>query len=70
MKKIPVEDDCFGRPRSARTAATSLPPICCEVKQPSESKGPWDYYKLVATTPGTEAYRPLSEGHCGFIGKA
>ena len=37
------------------------------MKTPSESKGPWDYYKLMVTTPGDEAYRPLAEGHCPFI---
>ena len=37
------------------------------MKKPSESKGPWDYYKLVATTPGDEAFRPLAEGHCPFV---
>jgi branched-chain amino acid transport system substrate-binding protein len=32
------------------------------VKQPSESKGEWDLYKLLDTTPADEAFRPLSEG--------
>ena len=35
-----------------------------EVKKPDESKGPWDYYKLIATVPGEQAFRPLSEGEC------
>ena len=30
-----------------------------EVKKPSESKGPWDLYKTLATIPGAEAFRPL-----------
>ncbi len=38
-----------------------------QVKSPVESKGPWDYYKLVATTPAAEAFRPLSEGGCPFV---
>ena len=29
-----------------------------------ESKGPWDYYKLPATTPADEAFRPLSASTC------
>ncbi|MBN9585278.1 MAG: ABC transporter permease [Afipia sp. 62-7] len=40
-----------------------------EVKKPSESKYPWDYYKLRATIPGDEAFRPLSESKCPFIKK-
>lgn len=35
-----------------------------EVKKPDELKGPWDYYKLIATVPGEQAFRPLSEGEC------
>jgi branched-chain amino acid transport system substrate-binding protein len=35
-----------------------------EVKSPSESKGPWDFYKILATIPGDEAYRPLSASAC------
>jgi branched-chain amino acid transport system substrate-binding protein len=35
-----------------------------EVKSPSESKGPWDFYKILATIPGDEAYRPLSISAC------
>ena len=33
-----------------------------EVKKPAESKGPWDYYKLIAPIPGDEAFRPLEQG--------
>jgi branched-chain amino acid transport system substrate-binding protein len=35
-----------------------------QVKKPSESKGPWDYYKILATIPGDQAFRPLAEGGC------
>lgn len=35
-----------------------------EVKSPAESKGPWDYYKLVSTVPADQAFRPLAEGNC------
>lgn len=34
------------------------------VKSPSESTGPWDYYEIVRTIPGEEAYGPLSESTC------
>jgi branched-chain amino acid transport system substrate-binding protein len=40
-----------------------------EVKKPSESRYPWDYYKLLKTIPGDEAFRPLSEGGCPFSGQ-
>ena len=38
-----------------------------EVKKPSESKYPWDYYKLLKTIPGDEAFRPMSEGGCPLV---
>ncbi len=67
MKKMPVEDDCFGKTNIREDGRNLVPAYLFEVKKPSESKGAWDYYKLVATTPGDEAYRPLAEGHCSFI---
>jgi branched-chain amino acid transport system substrate-binding protein len=38
-----------------------------EVKAPSESKYPWDYYKLVATIPADEAFLPLSKSVCKLV---
>ena len=41
-----------------------------EVKKPEESKGPWDLYKLVATVPGKDAFRPLDQGKCPLVATA
>src|SRR5712675_1415542 len=41
-----------------------------EVKKPSESKGPYDYYKLIATIPGEQAFRPLEESECPLLKKS
>ena len=38
-----------------------------EVKKPAKLKGPWDYYKLRATIPAEEAFRPLAEGGCPLV---
>lgn len=40
-----------------------------QVKSPSESTGPWDYYKILSTVPGDEAFRPLSESACPLVAK-
>jgi branched-chain amino acid transport system substrate-binding protein len=40
-----------------------------EVKKPFESKGLWDYYKLVTTIPGDKAFLPLSESKCPLVKK-
>ncbi|TDH57956.1 hypothetical protein E2C06_35130 [Dankookia rubra] len=38
-----------------------------EVKRPEESKGPWDLYRIIATIPGEQAFRPLHEGGCPLV---
>jgi branched-chain amino acid transport system substrate-binding protein len=38
-----------------------------QVKTPAESKSPWDYYKLVTTIPGDQAFQPLSESRCPLV---
>ncbi len=40
-----------------------------QVKKPSESKGPWDYYNILRTIPGDEAFKPLSESTCALVKK-
>jgi branched-chain amino acid transport system substrate-binding protein len=67
MKAMPVEDDCFGHTKIREDGRNLVASYLFEVKKPTESKGPWDYYKLVASTPGDEAFRPLADGHCSFI---
>ena len=38
-----------------------------EVKKPEESKGPWDYYKVLAEVPADQAFRPLKDGGCPLV---
>ena len=40
-----------------------------QVKSPEESKGPWDYYKLVETIPGDKAFQPLELSRCPLVKK-
>jgi branched-chain amino acid transport system substrate-binding protein len=67
MKAMEVDDDCFGKTKIREDGRNLVPAYLFEVKKPAESKGPWDYYKLIATTPGNEAFRPLAEGHCSLV---
>ncbi len=67
MKSIPGDDDAFGKSQIREDGRNLVSAYLFEVKKPSESKGKWDYYKLLATTPGDEAFRPLAEGHCPFV---
>jgi len=58
MKAMPCNDDAFG-PGTIRADGRKLcPSYLFEVKAPRESRGRWDYYKLLQTTPAEEAFRP------------
>jgi branched-chain amino acid transport system substrate-binding protein len=67
MKKMPVEDDCFGTTTIREDGRRLTDGYLFEVKTPAESKGPWDYYKLVGTTPGDQVYRSLAAGKCPLV---
>jgi len=67
MKRLPTEDDAFGAGRIREDGRKIHPTYLFQAKSPAESKGPWDYLKLVATTPAEQAFRPLADGGCPFI---
>ena len=67
IKAIPTDDDAFGKGMIRVDGRKIHPSYLWEVKKPSESKGPWDYYKAVASTPADEAFRPLAKGGCGLV---
>jgi branched-chain amino acid transport system substrate-binding protein len=70
MKAMPCDDDCFG-PGSIRPDGRKLhPAYLFEVKRPEESRGIFDYYKPLQTTPGEEAFRPIAEGGCPLVRRA
>ena len=67
LKAMPTDDDAFG-PGSIRVDGRKLhPSYLWQVKTPAESKGPWDYYKPVASTPADQAFRPLDKGGCSLV---
>ena len=68
LKAMPTDDDCFG-PGSIRADGRKIhPSYLWEVKTPAESKGPYDYYKPIASTPADQAFRPLGKGACALPG--
>jgi branched-chain amino acid transport system substrate-binding protein len=69
MKEMPTDDALFGKGTIRVDGRKLHPAYLFEVKKPEESKGPWDYYKLVGTTPGDQAFRPLSESACPLVKK-
>jgi branched-chain amino acid transport system substrate-binding protein len=67
MKKLPTDDPLFGKGEIRADGRKIHNAYLFEVKKPSESKGAWDYYKLRATIPAAEAFRPLNEGGCSLV---
>lgn len=64
MKAMPTDDPLFGKGTIRVDGRKIHDMYLFEVKAPNESKGPWDYYKLVRTIPAAEAFRPLDKGNC------
>ena len=64
MKETPTDDPLFGKGSIRVDGRKIHPAYLVEVKKPAESKGPWDYYKVRATIPVDQAFRPLKDGDC------
>ncbi len=67
MKKMPTDDPLFGKGEVRIDGRVTHPAYLFEVKTPAESKYPGDFYKLRATIPANEAFRPLKEGGCPLV---
>jgi branched-chain amino acid transport system substrate-binding protein len=67
MKEMPTDDPLFGKGTIRVDGRKIHPAYLVEVKKPSESKGPWDYYKVRATIPADQAFRPLADGGCSLV---
>jgi branched-chain amino acid transport system substrate-binding protein len=69
MKSMPTDDPLFGKGEIQPNGRTIHSAYLFEVKKPSESKGPWDFYKLIGTVPGDQAFTPLAESKCPMLKK-
>ena len=67
MKRLPTDDPLFGRGEIRQDGRKLHPIYLYEVKAPAESRGPWDYLKLVREIPAADAWRPLAEGNCPLV---
>jgi branched-chain amino acid transport system substrate-binding protein len=67
MKKMPTEDTLFGKGRIRADGRKLHDAYLVEVKKPNESKGPYDYYKVRATIPADQAFRPEKDGGCPLV---
>ena len=67
MRERPVNDFYVKNGRLRQDGRLVHDMYFAQGKTPAESKGPWDYYKLLATIPGGQAFRPLAEGGCPLV---
>ena len=67
MKAMPTDDPLFGKGRIREDGRKLHPMYLLQVKSPEESKGDWDYYKVISTIPAEQAFRPMSEGNCPLV---
>jgi branched-chain amino acid transport system substrate-binding protein len=69
MKEIPTEDPLFGKGQIRADGRHIHDMYLFEVKKPAESKSEWDLYKVRATIPAKDAFRPLEAGGCPLVKK-
>jgi branched-chain amino acid transport system substrate-binding protein len=67
MKELPTEDRLYGKGTVRIDGRKIHDAYLFEVKRPEESKYPGDFYKLRATIPAAEAFRPLKDGGCPLV---
>ncbi len=64
LKEAPIQDSLFGTVTVRPDGRAIHDMYLFQVKKPSESKGPWDFYNLVSTIPADKAFRPIEDGGC------
>jgi branched-chain amino acid transport system substrate-binding protein len=71
MRAIPIKDASgFAQNGKLRADGRMVHDMfLAQVKKPAESKGAWDYYKILRTIPGDEAFQPLAESTCPLVKK-
>lgn len=69
LKSMPIEDPVIRKGRIREDGRLVHDMLLLQVKKPSESKGPWDYYHVRSIIPGDEAFQPLSMSRCPLVKK-
>ena len=69
MKQAPINDFFAKNGRIRADGRMVHDMYLMQVKAPAESKYPWDYYKMLATIPGEQAFMPLEKSTCALVKK-
>jgi branched-chain amino acid transport system substrate-binding protein len=67
MKETPVNDFMTKNGKIQESGRLIRDMYLFEVKKPAESKGPWDYYKQIATIPGEQAFKRPGGNECPLV---
>lgn len=67
LHEMPVEDVFARKGKVTPNGRMIYDMYLMEVKKPDESKAPWDYYKVLATIPGDQAYLKPEESGCPLV---
>ena len=67
MKQMPTDDPLFGHGSIRQDGRAIHDMYLFRVKAPADSHGPYDYYSLVTTIPGVQAFRPMAAGGCPMV---
>lgn len=67
MREMPVKDFFTKNGKLREDGRMVHDMYLAQVKTPAESKYPWDYYKILRTIPGDQAFRPLKDGNCPLV---
>lgn len=69
MHELPISDVVIPKGTLREDGRVVHDMLLLQVKKPAESKTPWDYYNVIATVPGNEAFRPLAQSSCPLVKK-
>jgi branched-chain amino acid transport system substrate-binding protein len=67
MRELPISDVVIPKGTLREDGRVVHDMLLLQVKKPAESKAPWDYYKVIGTVPGNEAFRPLAQSGCPLV---
>jgi branched-chain amino acid transport system substrate-binding protein len=68
MKAIPTDDALFGKGMIRPDGRKLHPVYLLQTKTPAESHGDWDFFKVISTVSGEDAFRPMADGKCAMAG--
>lgn len=69
MRELPIKDDVMRNASIRPDGRVVHDMYLVEVKKPSQSKGAWDYYNILATIPAASAFMPLAQSQCPLVKK-